>query len=64
MVREITHPSAGSLKVLAPVVRCNNFEVPVQPPPSLGQHTDEVLKTMLDYSDEKISELRSQRVIK
>ena len=62
-VQEVVHPVAGTLKVLRPTVRCNDFEVPLEPPPSLGQHTDEILKNILDYSDEKIAELRLQRVI-
>lgn len=64
IVREVVHPLVGSLKVLGPAVRCSDFEVELQPPPSVGQHTDEILKNVLEYSEEKIFELRSQRIIK
>jgi crotonobetainyl-CoA:carnitine CoA-transferase CaiB-like acyl-CoA transferase len=32
-------------------------------PPALGEHTDEVLRTLLDFSPEKIAALRSAKVI-
>jgi crotonobetainyl-CoA:carnitine CoA-transferase CaiB-like acyl-CoA transferase len=33
------------------------------PPPLLGQHTDEVLRELLNYSDEKLSELKGGKTI-
>jgi len=32
-------------------------------PPLLGEHTDEVLSQLLNYSQEQIQQLRSDRVI-
>jgi crotonobetainyl-CoA:carnitine CoA-transferase CaiB-like acyl-CoA transferase len=33
------------------------------PPPLLGQHTEEVLRELLDCPDERLSGLRSSQVI-
>jgi crotonobetainyl-CoA:carnitine CoA-transferase CaiB-like acyl-CoA transferase len=33
------------------------------PPPLLGQHTEEVLRSMLDLGDERIAQLRDQGII-
>jgi crotonobetainyl-CoA:carnitine CoA-transferase CaiB-like acyl-CoA transferase len=34
-----------------------------RPPPLLGQHTDEVLRELLDCADDRISDLRTGKVI-
>ena len=33
------------------------------PPPLLGQHTEEVLREVLSYSDAQLSELKNAKVI-
>ena len=33
------------------------------PPPLLGQHTDEVLRSVLDYTDAQLSALKDHQVI-
>jgi crotonobetainyl-CoA:carnitine CoA-transferase CaiB-like acyl-CoA transferase len=33
------------------------------PPPTMGQHTDEILRQVLGYADQQIAELRAQQVI-
>jgi crotonobetainyl-CoA:carnitine CoA-transferase CaiB-like acyl-CoA transferase len=33
------------------------------PPPQLGQHTDEVLRSVLNYTGQKLSELKTNQVI-
>jgi crotonobetainyl-CoA:carnitine CoA-transferase CaiB-like acyl-CoA transferase len=33
------------------------------PPPLLGQHTDEVLRSVLNYSDAQLAELKQQGAI-
>lgn len=64
IVKEVSHPTAGSVKLLGSAVKFSHFSKDPQSPPLLGQHTEEVLKTMLKYSDEKIDELKSKQVIK
>lgn len=48
---------SSPLKLSATPVRCD------LPPPLLGQHTEEVLRSVLNYSDEKLSELGRSEVI-
>jgi crotonobetainyl-CoA:carnitine CoA-transferase CaiB-like acyl-CoA transferase len=47
LIQEMDHPSAGSFKHLRPTWRFSELsDDPGNPPPLLGQHTDEVLATM------------------
>ncbi|XP_067837127.1 succinate--hydroxymethylglutarate CoA-transferase isoform X1 [Heptranchias perlo] len=58
LILEMDHPTAGSIAVPGPAVRFSNFKVSnPKPPPLIGQHTVEVLKTMLAYSESYINEL-------
>lgn len=63
IVKNVTHPKVGAIKVLKSPVKFSHFSCKVQPAPILGQHTEVVLKTMLKYSDEKINELKSKGII-
>jgi crotonobetainyl-CoA:carnitine CoA-transferase CaiB-like acyl-CoA transferase len=63
MVREIEHPVAGPLKILANPIRLS--ETPIDTytsPPAVGEHTDEVLET-LGYGAADIARLRKSGVI-
>ena len=48
---------ASPLKLSATPVRCD------LPPPLLGQHTDDVLRTVLGYTDAQLAELQRNQVI-
>jgi len=64
MVVEMEHPNAGKIKMVGNPIHFGE-DISVQyrlSPPFLGQHTNEVLKS-LGYSDEEIEELREKRVI-
>lgn len=64
MVWEMEH-LGDVLKLVASPLKFKNFKVsPKSPPPTLGQHTDQVLKEILGYSEDKIGELRRLGVIK
>ncbi|KAA0220201.1 CoA transferase [candidate division KSB1 bacterium] len=63
MVRTIQHP-AGDLRVLGPVAKFSETPSNVYaPPPLLGQHTEEILKDLLDFDTEKILALRESGAI-
>ncbi len=60
----LPHPAAGEVKLVASPMRLS--ETPVQyrnPPPMLGQHTAEILATVLGYSEQDIATLSGKGVI-
>src|SRR5436190_4142294 len=61
---ELPHAAGGNVPLVASPMRFS--ETPVeyrQAPPVLGQHTDEVLRTLLKRSAEDIARLRAAKVI-
>ncbi len=63
VVREIEHPTAGTFETIGPVWRFSDTPAAVQsPPPTLGQHTDEILLG-LGYSSDDIERLRVTSII-
>jgi len=64
MVRVVEHPVAGEVKMLGIPFRFSGTPATVRrAPPTLGQHTEEILRDELGYSDRRISELRAEKVI-
>jgi formyl-CoA transferase/CoA:oxalate CoA-transferase len=61
-VVSLDHPRAGPLRQFGPPYRMEGAVAPRIPPPTLGAHTDEVLRSA-GYSDVEISELRRARVV-
>ena len=60
---ELAHPSAGKVSLVRSPMRFS--ETPLQhdvPPPTLGQHTDEVLQ-WLGKSEAEIARLRSDAIV-
>jgi crotonobetainyl-CoA:carnitine CoA-transferase CaiB-like acyl-CoA transferase len=63
MVREYDHPEVGRLRLMGfPVTLAPAVPRDPGPPPTLGQHTEDVLRE-LEYDDEDIADLRERRVI-
>jgi formyl-CoA transferase len=61
---ELTHPTAGKVSLVRSPMRFS--ETPVQqdvPPPTLGQHTDQVLRELLGKNEAEIARLRSEAII-
>ncbi len=64
MVRTVQHPTAGEVKMLGIPFRFSDTPASVRrAPPTLGQHTEQVLRDVLKLSDTVISELRAAKVI-
>jgi len=64
LVHEYDHPEVGRLRVMGqPLVFAGTPTRDPGPPPTLGQHTDEVLKE-LGYDAAAITDLRARKVIR
>jgi succinate--hydroxymethylglutarate CoA-transferase len=64
MVRTVRHPTAGEVKMLGIPFRLHGTPASIRrPPPTLGQHTEQVLRDELGLSDARIAELRAEKII-
>jgi succinate--hydroxymethylglutarate CoA-transferase len=64
MVKEIDHPACGPIKVVNTPVKFSDAKPGIRmAPPTLGQHTDEILSDLLGISDGDIEGLRSDGVV-
>jgi crotonobetainyl-CoA:carnitine CoA-transferase CaiB-like acyl-CoA transferase len=61
---ELEHPLAGKVPLVASPMRFSATPLEFKaPPPTLGQHTDEVLRGVLDMSDADIAQLRGAGIV-
>ena len=64
MVEEMENSTGEKIKVIGPAVTYSYATNKVRlAPPVAGQHTDEILKSVLNYSDDKIQSLKKTKVI-
>ncbi|XP_043259015.1 succinate--hydroxymethylglutarate CoA-transferase [Colletes gigas] len=64
MVQEMEHSTGKNIKVVGPAVNYSYASNKVRlAPPMLGQHTEEILKCVLNYSDDKINMLKRTKVV-
>ena len=64
LLQTLNHPTAGDIRLMrSPIKLANTEDKPDSPPPLLGQHTDEVLRDVLEADDETLANLRSAGVI-
>lgn len=64
MVTEIEHPACGPIKLVNTPVKYSYSKPSIRtPPPTLGQHTNEVLADLLGMSEKEIEELRGKGVV-
>ncbi|KAM4718115.1 succinyl-CoA:glutarate CoA-transferase isoform 5-T5 [Anableps anableps] len=64
LIQEMEHPTAGRIAVPGPAVRFSSFSLSgPTPPPLIGQHTVQVLRDTLSYSDDVIKELLESRAV-
>jgi crotonobetainyl-CoA:carnitine CoA-transferase CaiB-like acyl-CoA transferase len=64
MKLDMPHPTAGRCSLVASPMRFSATPIEYRgAPPTLGQHTEEVLRGMLGMSDADIAQLRSAKAI-
>ena len=63
MVVDVHDPVRGDYQVIGCPIKVDGNDVEVQPPPLLGQHTDEVLAEILDMSESEVAALRDDRIV-
>ena len=61
---DVPHPTAGTMKLVASPMKLSQTPTEVRmAPPTLGQHTNEVLQERLNFNAETIEELRRKGII-
>ena len=64
MIQRLTHPRAGSITVFGVPIKLHATPGAVKtPPPTLGQHTDHVLKSLVKLKPAQIRNLRAEGAI-
>jgi crotonobetainyl-CoA:carnitine CoA-transferase CaiB-like acyl-CoA transferase len=61
---DLPHPTAGTVPLVASPMRFSATPIEHKmPPPTLGQHTDEILREVLGMDDGRIAKLRETKVV-
>ena len=64
MVTEVEHSACGPMKLVNTPVKYSYSKPRIRSaPPTLGQHTDEVLQGLLGMSSEDVEDLRREGVV-
>lgn len=64
LVKELTHPLAGNIKLVGPPTLYSEGGNEARiPPPTLGQHTRDILSNFLGYHHSKIEDLYNNKVV-
>ena len=64
LVLEVEHPNAGPIQLTGFPYKLNQTPAELRyPPPLLGEHTEEVLTEMLDYSKEDVARFKERGAI-
>jgi len=65
MIIQIEQPGMGKIYVAGNPIKLSTLteEIVTDPAPKIGEHTDEILQSFLNYDDAKINELKKQKVI-
>jgi crotonobetainyl-CoA:carnitine CoA-transferase CaiB-like acyl-CoA transferase len=64
MLFEMDHPRAGRIKQIGPALKFSDTPCVVgPPPPMLGEHTEEVLRSIAGYSEQEIENLKKAGAI-
>ncbi|MDA3040241.1 MAG: CoA transferase [Actinomycetota bacterium] len=62
-IKTVEHPDLGPVPMMGFAPRLSASEVELRPAPALGQHTDEVLGTMLGLGEDELGALRQRGAI-
>ena len=64
MITEVEHSTCGPMKLVSPPVKFSESKPSIRSaPPTLGQHTDEILSNTLGMKADEIESLKSEGVI-
>lgn len=64
MVKEVDHPDCGPIKLVNTPVKYSHSTPGVRaPPPTLGQHTDQILGEFCGFAKEDIARLKKEGVV-
>jgi crotonobetainyl-CoA:carnitine CoA-transferase CaiB-like acyl-CoA transferase len=64
MIEKVEHPTLGEVKLIGTPFKFSETKTSVRrAPPTLGEHTDEILQSELGYDAAKIAALRSEKVL-
>jgi crotonobetainyl-CoA:carnitine CoA-transferase CaiB-like acyl-CoA transferase len=64
MLLEVEHPTAGTVRMAGMPVKFSATPASLRlPPPLLGQHSEEVLRSWLAMPEEKVQELKRKKII-
>ncbi len=64
MVTQVEHGECGPMKLVSPPVKYSESKTSIRSaPPTLGQHTDEVLMQLLGMQKDEVGELREKGVV-
>jgi CoA:oxalate CoA-transferase len=54
LVRELEHPTSGTIRLVGPPWKMTGDTLASQPPPLLGQHSSEILQDWLGWNEDRI----------
>ena len=63
MVIDMQDPARGDYQVIGCPIKVEGNDVQVTPPPLLGEHSDEVLDTLLGMNSREVTKLREDGVV-
>jgi CoA:oxalate CoA-transferase len=65
MLVEVEQPGVGAFKIAGNPIKMSGLqqEIPDEPAPAIGQHTEEILTRYLDYSKEEVAQLREKGIV-
>lgn len=64
MVTEVEHESCGPMKLVSPPVKFSESNPTIRsPPPTLGQHTSEILTEVLGLKSDEVEALKKDGVV-